>query len=50
MMQKIPTLPWSKVGQDLFTLNGRDYLVTVDYYSDYFEVDKLNDTTARSAI
>ena len=50
MTHKIPTLPWSKVGQDLFTLNGRDYLVTVDYYSDYFEIVKLNDTTARSVI
>ena len=50
MTHKIPTLSWSKVGQDLFTLNGRDYLVTIDYYSDYFEIVKLNDTTARSVI
>ena len=50
MTHKIPTLPWSQVGQDLFTLNGRDYLVTVDYYSDYFEIVKLNNTTARSVI
>ena len=36
----IPDTPWSKVGQDLFT-NGNETLtvtVTVDYYSDYFEL------------
>ena len=35
----IPTRPWEKVGMDLFELNNRDFLITVDYYSNYFEVD-----------
>ena len=35
---KIPGTPWSKVGQDLYTLGDENYLVTVDYYSDYFEL------------
>ena len=34
--------PWEKVGCDIFTSNNRDYLCTVDYYSDYFEVDELH--------
>ena len=50
MTHKIPETPWSKVGQDLFTLDDENYLVTVDYYSDYFELDLLSDTTAESVI
>jgi len=51
LSHKIPSLPWTKVGQDLCTVNNRNYLVTVDFYSDYFEVDDLgNDTTAESVV
>ena len=50
MTYKIPEIPWSKVGQDLFTEGGENYLVTVDFYSDYFELDLLADTTAESVI
>ena len=37
----VPTLPWQLVSQDLFELNGLTYLVTVDHYSDFHELDKL---------
>ena len=37
----VPTLPWQLVSQDLFELNGLAYLVTVDHYSDFYEIDKL---------
>ena len=37
----VPTLPWQLVSQDLFELNGMAYLVTVDHYSDYYELDRL---------
>ena len=37
----IPERPWSKVAMDVFTLYNRDYLVIVDFYSDFWEVDKL---------
>ena len=37
----VPTLPWQLVSQDLFELNGLAYLVTVDHYSDYYELDRL---------
>ena len=43
----IPTRPWEKVGMDLFELNNRDFLITVDYYSNYFEVDRLTSKTAK---
>ena len=35
----LPTLPWQLVSQDLFELNSRAYLVTVDHYSDFYEID-----------
>jgi hypothetical protein len=50
MTHNIPILPWTKVGQDLFSLNGESYLVTVDFFSDFFEVDRLSDTTSQTVI
>ena len=32
---------WEKVGTDIFTHRGQDYLVTVDYLFRFFEVDRL---------
>ncbi|XP_041362042.1 uncharacterized protein K02A2.6-like [Gigantopelta aegis] len=40
--QEIPDRPWQKVSMDLFETEGCDYLVIVDHYSDFFEVDKLS--------
>ena len=41
--------PWEKLGVDLFTIANRDYLVTVDYFSSFWEIDLLL-TTYRRAI
>ncbi|GJQ75125.1 hypothetical protein Trydic_g9734 [Trypoxylus dichotomus] len=41
---------WEKVAFDLFTLDGSDYLLGVDYYSKFVEVSKLNITTAKEVI
>ena len=46
----VPSRPWQKVGTDLFTLGSKTYLVTVDYYSRYFEVDELQSTTSTAII
>ena len=46
----VPTLPWQLVSQDLFELNGRAYLITVDHYSDYYEVDHLPTTQSTAVI
>ena len=45
-----PDRPWQKVGTDLMEVEGRNYLITVDYYSRYFEVDFLADTSAATVI
>ena len=45
-----PERPWQKVGCDIFTLDEKDYLCTVNYYFGYFEIDHLERKTARSII
>jgi len=47
---KIPTFPWSKVATDLFTLSEKNYIMVVDYFSDFVEVTELKDTTSRAVI
>lgn len=42
--------PWSKVGIDLFTLYGKDYVLLMDYYSHYPEMALLKDTTASTVM
>lgn len=49
-MHEVPEHPWQKVGSDIFTIQGRNYLVTVDYFSQYIEVDFLPDTTSTTVI
>ena len=46
----IPSRPWQKVGSDLFELQNGHFLVCVDYYSDFIEVDKIYDKKGKSVI
>jgi hypothetical protein len=40
---EVPSRPWQKVGPDnIFSLYGKDYLLVVDYYSKYPEVNLLS--------
>ena len=50
MTYAIPTHPWQMVAQDLFMLNNQNYLVTIDYFSDYWELDILPDTTSETVV
>ena len=45
-----PERPWEKVGSDLFTLDGKDYLVVVDYYSQFIELRTMSTTTSKAVI
>ena len=47
---EVPDRPWQKVGSDLFELEGRDYLITVDYYSNFWEIDRLRSTSSPEVI
>lgn len=42
--------PWAKVGTDLFSWHNKDYMVTVDYFSNFWEVDYLPDTKSTTVI
>ena len=48
--QPVPDRPWSRVAADLFTLDKKDYIVMVDDYSNYFEVNILNQITSAAVI
>lgn len=47
---EVPKRPWEKVGTDLFSFDDRDYLVTVDYLSNFWEVDQLEKNTQSKTV
>ena len=47
---EIPTTPWTIVAQGLFTFAGKSYLITVDYYSDFWELDAVTDTSSETIV
>ncbi|KAG1651802.1 hypothetical protein GQR58_026737 [Nymphon striatum] len=46
----VPDRPWQRVGADIMTLHGKDYLVVVDYFSKFPELCLISDKTARTVI
>ena len=50
MPHELASRPWEKIGIDLMELNGQNYLITVDYFSNYWEVDQLPSTKSKSVI
>ena len=50
MTPELPSRPWSIVAQDLFSLGDENYLITVDAYSGFWEVNRLNNTHAKTVI
>ena len=44
------TFPFQVVLQDPFEFKGEQYLVTVDLFSDFFEVDKLGDQASPNKV
>ena len=37
---------WERIGVHLFTFDNKESFITVDYFSNYWEIDKLNNTLA----
>ena len=50
LSHNVPDQPWMKVGVDLFAHGGNNYLVIVDFHSDFYEFSKVTDLTADSTI
>ena len=47
---QVPDRPWSKFSTVLFTVNVKNYITLVEYFSDFLEVDELEDTTSHAVI
>ena len=45
-----PERPWARLGMDLFELQGKTFLVGVDYYSRWLELRRLDNQTHRNLI
>ena len=43
---EVPERQWQKIASDLFTWEKRQFMVTVDYLSRFFEIDELTSTTS----
>lgn len=50
MPTKLPDRPWQKLGADLFTLRDNAYLIAVDYFSRYVEIEQLSPTRSTDVI
>ena len=49
-MHEKPSIPWTKLGTDLFEIDGVSYLLIADYYSRYPVVHKLASTRSEDVI
>lgn len=47
---EIPSRPWEQVAVDLFELNKKEYMITLDYYSNLWEIDRLTSTTSSAVV
>ena len=46
----VPDLQYQNISADIFDWNDHQYLVTVDGYSNWFDIDHLKDMTSRTVI
>lgn len=50
LSHELPTRPWQIVSMDLFAHREKDYLLIVDHYSDFWEIELLPDLSADTVI
>ena len=47
---EVPTRPWSKLAADIFQFENEQYLLIVDYYSEFFKISKLSNMKSSTVI
>ncbi|KAI4896969.1 hypothetical protein NFI96_005599 [Prochilodus magdalenae] len=50
LSHEVPNRPWQILSMDLFSHRQKDYLLVVDHYSDFWEIDLLPDLSAETVI
>ena len=49
LSQELPTAPWTIVAHDIL-FAGKSYLITADYYSDFWQLDAVIDTSSETIV
>ena len=47
---EVLSCPWERVGTDIFFLDGKEYLITIDYRRNFWEADRILDSNASTVI
>ena len=50
MSHEAPDRLWEKIAVDICTTDGKDYLITVHCFSNFWEIDRLRDTKASTCV
>ena len=46
----VPSHAWNRIGADIFYYKAAKYLIVVDYLTDYFEIERLDNETTETVI
>ena len=47
---EVPKGPWNKVAVDLFQFRNKDFVITVYYYTGFYEVQRMQTTRASAVV
>ena len=50
MSHEAPDRPWEKIAVDICTTDGKDYLMIVDCFSNFWVIDRLRETKASTCV
>ena len=46
----IPEMPWTKIGTDLFELDGKNYLIIVDYTTNFYDICEIANKESETVV